>query len=63
MWRGTGTAVDPAPPLPSLAGRTGDELHGAIIGRHVQMPQFGLGRRDVDDLVAYIRTLGSGKRR
>ncbi len=57
--RGTGIAVDPAPPFPSMAGRTPDALRGAMNRPHVQMPQFDLGRREVDDLIAYIRLLGA----
>jgi len=56
---GTGTAVDPAPPFPSMAGRTAEKLRIAINGPHVQMPQLNIGRRDADDLVAYIRSLGA----
>lgn len=58
--RGTGTAVDPAPPFPMMADKPIETLRGAITGPHVQMPQLDLGRREVDDLVAYIRQTGSG---
>jgi len=56
--RGTGTAVDMAPPFPSMAGNSTESLRGAITGPHVQMPQLDIGRRDIDDLIAYIRTSG-----
>lgn len=51
------TAVDPAPPFPMIALRDPEIIKSRITGPHVQMPQFDLGRREVDDLVAYIRTL------
>jgi len=55
--QGTGTAVDTAPPFPSMAASSGDALRGAITGPHIQMPQLDIGRREVDDLIAYIRSL------
>lgn len=51
------TAVDPAPPFPMIALRDPEIIKSRITGPHVQMPQFDLGRREVDDIVAYIRTL------
>ena len=51
------TAVDPAPPFPMIALRDPEIIKSRINRPHVQMPQFDLGRREIDDLVAYIRTL------
>jgi len=59
--RGSGTAIDQAPPFPSMAGRSADVLRRAVTGPHIQMPELNIGRRDLDDLVGYIRSLG-GKR-
>ena len=59
--RGTGTAVDTAPPFPSMAAATPGKLQSAMTGTHVQMPQLDLGRREVEDLIAYIRSLGAAR--
>lgn len=58
--RGGGRTADAAPPFPAIAdnpGRTDDHLRVAVTGEHTRMPNFNLGRREIDDLVAYIRSL------
>lgn len=58
--RGTGRAVDPAPPFPMIAsdpGKTPGYLQQWLSTSHPQMPDFNLGRRDITDLIAYIRSL------
>lgn len=59
---GAGTVRDAAPTFAAVAAdpaRTPDYLRGWLqSGRlHVQMPNFSLGRRDTEDLIAYFRTL------
>jgi mono/diheme cytochrome c family protein len=58
--RGRGRTADMAPPFPVIAGhpaRTPDYLHGWLIREHPRMPDFNLGRQDIADLIAYIRSL------
>ena len=58
--RGTGRAVDPAPPFPMIAsdpGKTPGYLQQWLSTSHPQMPDFNLGHRDITDLIAYIRSL------
>ena len=61
---GSGTAVDPAPPFPLIANdprKTPAYLQRWLSTSHPQMPNFNLGRREIVDLIAYIRTLASVK--
>ena len=52
------TAVDRAPPFPGIAAnRSADYLRGFLANPHFPMPNLDLGRREIEDLVAYIRTL------
>ena len=58
--RGTGRAIDPAPPFPSIAsdpGKTPGYLQQWLSTSHPQMPDFNLGHREITDLIAYIRSL------
>lgn len=58
--RGTGRTVDPAPPFPLIASdpkKTPAYLQRWLSTSHPQMPDFNLGRREIEDLIAYIRTL------
>jgi len=55
----TGRA-DGLPTFPALAARkdvTAATLKGAMTATHSLMPDFGLGARDQEDLVAYIFSL------
>lgn len=48
------------PTFPGLAARTDitpDKLKAAMTAQHGRMPDFQLGARDQDDLVAYIMSL------
>ena len=58
--KGTGQSVEAARPFPSIAKdptRDADFLHNWLTTKHPQMPNLELGRREINDLVAYIRTL------
>lgn len=60
--RGTGTSIDPAPPFPLIANdirKTSAYLRNWLSTSHPQMPNFNLGRREIDDLTAYIRSLAT----
>lgn len=51
---------DGLPTLPAIAARkdvTAATLKGAMTATHSRMPDFQLGARDQDDLVAYILSL------
>ncbi|MFO1081421.1 MAG: c-type cytochrome [Reyranellaceae bacterium] len=53
---------DGLPTFPALANRkdvTAAFLKGAMSAQHSRMPDFQLGNRDQDDLVAYIFSLKS----
>jgi mono/diheme cytochrome c family protein len=53
---------DGLPTFPALANRketTAAMLRGAMTATHSRMPDFQLGARDQDDLVAYIFSLRS----
>ena len=57
---GTGQSVEAARPFPNMAKdptRDADFYSNWLTTRHPQMPNLDLGRRDINDLVAYIRTL------
>ncbi len=58
--RGTGRTVDLAAPFPRIANdskKTPAFLQHWLSTSHPQMPNFQLGRREIDDLIAYIQTL------
>lgn len=55
---------DKAPAFVALAtdpSKTEGYLKGWISNPHPPMPNFNLSRQRIDDLVAYIRSLGEGK--
>lgn len=57
--KGNGTAIDPAPPFPQIAKdpkKTTAYLKNWLGTSHPQMPNFNLGRREVEDLIAHIRS-------
>jgi mono/diheme cytochrome c family protein len=56
----TGGRADGLPTFPALAGRkdvSAATLKGAMTATHSLMPDFQLGARDQEDLVAYIFSL------
>ncbi len=58
--RGPGRPTDMAPPWPEIAAdpaRTPERLRQRITTGYRDMPNLDLGRREVDDLVAYIQSL------
>ena len=58
----SGRQRDPAPAFAVLANdpaKTAQYLKAWITNPHPPMPNFNLTRRTVDDLVAYILSLGS----
>jgi len=58
--KGTGRTVDLAPPFARVANdpqKTSGYLQQWLAASHPQMPNFNLGRREIDDLIAYIQTL------
>ncbi|MDH3242081.1 MAG: cytochrome c [Alphaproteobacteria bacterium] len=58
-------ASDKAPAFAALAAdpaKSEGYLKGWISNPHPPMPNFNLTRQTVDDLVAYIRSLGEGKK-
>ena len=58
--KGTGRSVDLAPPFQKIANdpkKPPGFLQQWLVSSHPQMPNFNLGRREIDDLVAYIQTL------
>ena len=60
--KGTGKSVDMAPPFIRIANDpkiTPGFLQQWLVSSHPQMPNFNLGRREIDDLIAYIQTLKS----
>lgn len=62
--RGTGNTIDPATPFPVIAKdpkKTPDYLQRWLSTRHPQMPNFNLGRREIMDLTAYIKSLNTAK--
>ena len=62
--KGTGHTVDLAPPFVRIANdpkKTPGFLQQWLVSSHPQMPNFNLGRREIDDLVAYIETLKTKK--
>jgi len=62
--KGAGTSIDPATPFPVIANdpkKTPIKLQQWLSTSHPQMPNFNLGRRDIVDLIAYIRSLARVK--
>ena len=62
--KGTGQSVEAARPFPNIAKdptRNRAFFYDWLTTRHPQMPNLDLGRREIDDLVAYIRTLAPGR--
>lgn len=58
--KSTGRSVDAAPPFPKIAAdstRTTAYLQRWLTSSHPQMPNFNMGRREVEDLSAYLKTL------
>ena len=59
---GTGTRIDTAPSFPTIAadaGRSDEQrLTAWLSTSHPTMPDFGMARDEIADLVGYIRTLG-----
>jgi len=61
---GTGQSVEAARPFPNMAKdptRDADFYRHWLTTRHPQMPNLDLGRRNINDLVAYIRTLAPAR--
>lgn len=58
---GTGTRIDTAPSFPTIAAdaarSNAQRLTVWLSTSHPTMPDFGMARDEVADLVAYIRTL------
>jgi len=60
------TASDKAPAFAALAAdpaKSEAYLKGWISNPHPPMPNFNLTRQTIEDLAAYIRSLGEGKNR
>ena len=60
--RGAGRSADNAPPFPMIAAdksKTPEHLRSWMTADHTRMPNFNLSRREIDDLVAYIRSLAA----
>lgn len=58
----TGQSVDAAPPFPMIAAdpaKTTGYLQRWLTSSHPQMPNFNMGRREVEDLSAYLKTLSA----
>jgi mono/diheme cytochrome c family protein len=51
----------PAPPFASVATRRPDQLRAFLNAPHPPMPNFNLSRSQIDDIVAYIQSLGARK--
>ena len=60
--KSTGRSVDAAPPFAKIAAdptRTTGYLQRWLTSSHPQMPNFNMGRREVEDLAAYLKTLSA----
>ena len=60
--KSTGQSVDAAPPFPKIAAdptKTTGYLQRWLTSSHPQMPNFNMGRREVEDLSAYLKTLSA----
>jgi mono/diheme cytochrome c family protein len=53
---GRGT-VQQGPPSFRSIGLTAEQLHTFLTHPHGAMPDFGLTRAEIDDVIAYIETL------
>jgi cytochrome c len=57
-----GPGADAGPPLPELmrgGQRTADELRGWLAAPHPPMPDLDLTRQEIEDIVAYLESLGA----
>ncbi len=57
-----GHGADAGPALPALLAhgqRTEDELRGWLAAPHPPMPNFNLSRQEIEDIVAYLKSLAS----
>jgi mono/diheme cytochrome c family protein len=54
-----GTGADAGPPLPSLlAGkRSAEQIEGWLAEPHPPMPNLDLSRQEINDIMAYLRSL------
>lgn len=55
------SGTDRAPPFPAIArdpAKDAAYIRRWLTADHVQMPNFDLGRRETEDLIAYFRSLG-----
>lgn len=53
-----GRGADAAPPLAALAGRlTPERLRAFLVEPHGEMPTLSLGTMEIENLIAYIRSL------
>lgn len=62
--RGTGHAVDHAPPFTAIAGNSSKSpkyLRRWLMTKHPQMPNLNLEHHEIEDLVVYIRSLSKKK--
>ncbi len=53
-------ATDAAPPFPALAAKAADDpaaLRRWLADPHPPMPNLNLGTREIEDLIAYLRSL------
>jgi mono/diheme cytochrome c family protein len=55
-------ATDAAPPFATIAkGRSPEQLRAWLTDPHPPMPNPGLDRREVEDVIAYLQRLGQGR--
>jgi hypothetical protein len=60
----TGCQVNTPPPFTEIASdprKTPGYLRRWLTSSHPQMPNFNLGRREVEDLISYLQTLSTSK--
>lgn len=50
-------AADQAPPFAMVARYTDERLEAFLTRPHPPMPNFDLARQQIDDIIAYLRTL------
>lgn len=54
----SGTGTDAVPPLAAVANyRDDDSLRAFLVRPHGRMPDLSLSTREINDLIAYLRTL------
>ena len=56
--------VNSPPPFTNIANdprKTPEYLRGWLTSSHPQMPNFNLGRREIEDLIASLQTLSNSK--